>query len=222
MNAKEARKFDKYERETAFMDANRELYPAGSPGTLIADLMRPDILLVRQYAAGQISGVDERSMHIEGKQDDLDDLIDIMKQMDNAAVFLADEHPGIENVFGVPRNRSERSILAAARAQHDLSEQYETAMKPLIAEPADFRGEMLTLINNIDAANAAADVSGGESVGSTGGLKDALARLGKNSKKLDAVNRNKFRRDPVKLAEWLTASHLERDPRRKGTPVPTA
>ena len=220
MNAREARKFDRDERQIAFMDANAALYPEGSPGAAVADLMRPDILLVRQYMAGQISGVEERSMHIEEKQDDLEELQEVMTEMDNASIFLADRFPGIENVFGVPRNRSERSILAAARAQYDLSEQYEASMKPLMPERPDFRAEMLALINSIDETNAAADVSGGQSVGSTGGLKAALARLDKNSKKLDAVNRNKFRSNPVKLAEWLTASHLERAPKPKPGTTP--
>lgn len=217
MNAKEARKIDKNEREIAFMDANAALYPTGSPGEKVAGLMREDILLVRKYSSGQISGVEERLMHVGEKQDDMDELMQFMTLMDNASTVLADEFPGIENMFGLPRNRSERSILMAARAQYDLSEPYETAMKDFDLEP-NFRAEMLTLINRIEVANAAADASGGKSVGSTGGLKAAIARLTKNSKKLDAINRNKFRGNPVKLAEWLTAAHLERDPQRKDNP----
>ena len=38
---------------------------------------------------------------------------------------------------------------------------------------------------------------------------------------LDAIVRNKYRNDPVTLAEWATARHVERTPRHtKPAPAP--
>lgn len=34
-------------------------------------------------------------------------------------------------------------------------------------------------------------------------------------RKLDPLMHNKYRNDPVRLAEWLSASHVERAPRTK-------
>ena len=50
-----------------------------------------------------------------------------------------------------------------------------------------------------------------------------LDRLAALSRKLDAINRNKFRSDPAKMGAWLTASHLEREPGSKTvrTKLPT-
>ena len=38
---------------------------------------------------------------------------------------------------------------------------------------------------------------------------------------LDAVMHNKYSSQPDKMAAWLTASHIERDPKRAPTPPVT-
>lgn len=214
MNARETKKFDKNEREMAFADDSAADYAANSPGAKIAKLMRDDIALVKQFAAGQKGGTDERAMHIDNKIDALDELKELMNLLDTAADALADDFPGIENLFGLPRNRSEVSILAAAQSQYEQSAQYEAAFVEYDL-PAGFRARMLTLINDIGEANAAADTSGAHGTGSTGGLKAALRRLNSNSKKFDAINRIKYRNNPAKLGAWLRANHLEREPQSK-------
>lgn len=40
--------------------------------------------------------------------------------------------------------------------------------------------------------------------------------------KLDALVRNKYRKDRATLAEWTTATHVERAPRRKRRPEGSA
>ena len=131
--------------------------------------------------------------------------------LDRAADAISDDAPGIENLFGLPRNRSEQSILAHARAQHAAADQYEAQLKEYDS-PSDFRQEMLTMIENVEAANNSADASGETRSGSTSGLKAVLDRLAALSKKLNAVNLNKFRSAPAKMGAWLTASHLAHDP----------
>ncbi len=217
MEDKERRKFDRAERQAAYMTANAADYAANSPGAKTAALLKTDIEAVKGFAAGQASGADGRSQHVSSKHDDLDDLKELMKMLDRAGDALEDEFPGIENLFGLPRNRNEHSILAAAQAQYDASEQYESALLEYDLPPT-FRADMLDLISAINAANEAADTSGTAGAGSTGGLKAAIARLNEHSKKLDNINRNKLRSDPAKLAAWTTANHLERDPQRTTAP----
>ncbi len=219
MEDKERRKFDRAERQAAYMAANAADYAAKSPGEKVAAQINADIVLVREFAAGQTGGGRERSQHISSKHDDLDDLKELMKMLDRAGDALEDEFPGIENLFGLPRNRNEANILAAAQAQYQASEQYEAALIEYDL-PATFRAGMLQLIDRINAANNAADTSGTMSAGSTGGLKAAVERLNQNSKKLDSINRNKLRDDPAKFAAWTTANHLERDPQRTGAVKP--
>ena len=37
---------------------------------------------------------------------------------------------------------------------------------------------------------------------------------------LDGVVKNKYANDPCKLAAWLSASHVEKAPKKKETPTP--
>jgi len=210
---KEVRKLDKYERETAFSTENAADFPVNSAGGKIIALMRDDIVLVKNFAAGQTGGADERAQHTETKQEDLEELKDLMKLLDFAADAVADDFPGIENLFGIPRNRGEQSILAAARSQYELSEQFEAAMVEHDL-PETFRADMNALITRIEKTSESADRAGERGSGSTSGIKAAMSRLAANSKKLDAICRIKYRGNPQKMGEWERANHLERPPQK--------
>lgn len=219
MRDNERRKLDKYERELAYIKANAADYAKNSPADKIIVQFADAIAQVKTLAAQQFTGADGKAQHIDAKADYLQDLKDLMKMLDRAADALGDEVEGIENIFGLPRNRSEQSLLAAARAQYEAAAKYE---KQLIEYdlPADFRAEMKTAIENIETANANADVSNTIGTGATSGLKALMSNLGAMSKKLDSVNRNKHRNNPTKLGAWITASHLERAPKTDKTVQP--
>ena len=223
MRDRDVRQLDKHERQSAFATENAADFPAGSRGERLMKLMRDDIALIKRAAAGQISGAGERAQQIETKEEDLEDLMEWLKLLDYAADMLADDFPGIENLFGVPRNRSEQSIVAAGRSQHDLSAQYEAAM---IEEdvPATFRSQMKTLIERIEQRNESADIAGENSSGSVAEINAAMSRLAKNSKKFDALCRIKYRGNAAKMGAWERANHLERDPKgnkSSNNPLPT-
>lgn len=215
MRDRERNKLDKYEREAAFMADNADDYAPGSRGATIAAQFAAEISNAKTLAAGQTGGADERAQHVDVKGDALDELKRLMKRLDRAGDVLEDDFPGIENLFGLPLNRSEASILAAARAQHTASADYEAALIECDL-PADFRQTMNNLIVEIDAANAAADVAGEHSAGSTNAFRTSIEKLGKYSRHLDRINRNKHEASPRKLGAWLTASHLERAPKKSG------
>jgi hypothetical protein len=81
---------------------------------------------------------------------------------------------------------------------------------------ADFIDE---LQENIDALQAAITNQSGSLVDrkASGILIDATDERARNvRRKMDAFVRNFYRDNPAVLAEWETASHIERGPRGKG------
>lgn len=56
-------------------------------------------------------------------------------------------------------------------------------------------------------------------VGATADTEDAVADTLDNLRELDRVMKNHYRNDPQKLAEWLTASHIERKRKKDKTPA---
>lgn len=218
MEDRERNKLDKYERQAAYMQDNAADYAPGSRGGVIAPLFAAEIANAKALAAAHVGGTGGRAQQISIKDDLLDDLKRLMQRLDRAADVVADDFPGVEHLFGLPRNRNEHSIMTAARAQYDASATYEAAFIECDL-PADFRASMHDLIAQIDAANAAADVAGEHGAGSTNAFKVSMEKLGKYSRTLEAVNHNKLESNPQKMGAWLTASHLERAP-KSGTDKP--
>lgn len=213
------RKQDKFERQDAFMIENKADFPVGSPGQLAAVVNSGVIGEINSLAAEQVSGGSSAAQAIGNKDDDLDEIREMTRNMNRAANAFEDEEPGSNLKFRLPRNRSEQNILATARAYHTDSEPLnETFIEYGLA--ADFRAALLAKITSIEQRNAKADTSVEQRAGATGGLTDAARRGMANSRKLDAIVRIKYADNPQKLAAWTVASHLERAP--KSTPMPPA
>lgn len=63
----------------------------------------------------------------------------------------------------------------------------------------------------------------GGHVAASAAIDDAIARGVVLLRKLDVIVRNKYSHNPSVLAEWTTASHVERAPKhaKRSTPQPT-
>jgi len=210
----ERRKLDKFERQDAFMVENAADFPVGSVGNAAAVVNRSIVAEINSLAAEQVSGGSSAAAAIGTKEDDLDELWELMRQMNRAANAFDDEAPGSSMKFRLPRNRSEQNLLATARA-------YYTDSESLVDQFVEygmsrfFRNQLQDKITSIEQKNAHADTSTEQRAGATGGLIDAARRGMANSRKLDAIVRIKYANNPQKLAAWTVASHLERPPKKK-------
>ena len=217
----ERRKLDKFERQDAFMIENAADFPVGSPGNAAAVVNRAIIAEMNSLAAEQVSGSSAAAQAVGNKDEDLDDLWEMMRNMNRAANAFEDEVPGSDLQFRLPRNRSEQNILATARAYYADSEPLQATFVEY-GLTAFFRTALQSKITSIEQKNAQADTSVEQRAGATGGLTDAARRGMANSRKLDAVVRIKYANNPQKLAAWTVASHLDKAPKSKETqPAPT-
>ena len=209
MNRNQIRRIDKYERETLFISENPQDFPADSPAEKTAQAQNADIQLIKTLASEQASG--ESSQHISLKDDYLEEIWMLIRMINRAANSMDDEIPAIENLFRLPRNRSDRNILAAAQAYYRDSEPYETAFVEY-SVPQGFRDRLRTLIESAESAAASADTAQSNKSGATGEMKEAFAHCAARSVKLNGMVKNKYFNNPNKLTAWMTASHLERAP----------
>jgi len=212
------RKLDKFERQEAFMIDNAVDFPAGTPGNTTAEVNRLIVGELNTLAAAQVSGGSSAAAAIGNKDDDLDEIYAMMRNMNRAANAFEAEEPGSNLKFRLPRNRSGQNILATARAYYTDSETLEAKFIEYGLD-ARFRNNLQTLITSIDQKNAQADTSLEQRAGATGGLIDAARRGMENSRRMDAIVRIKYADNPQKLAAWTVASHLERAP-KKTPPTP--
>lgn len=220
MEASQKRKLEKFEREEVFLNDNLVDFPVNSPGAKALGELSGVITLIRTLAAEQVSGASSSRQHISVKDEQVDDLMQMIRNINRAANAFEDEIPGSDLKFRLPRNRSEQNILATARS-------FLADAAPLEAKfveyglPADFLAKLQALIDDVAAKGAAADSAGEQQAGATGGLIDAVQKGMNISRRLDAIIRIKYADNAGKLAAWTSASHLERAPQKpKSDPKP--
>lgn len=212
MKANQRRKLDKFERERRFMIDNAADFPSGSPGRKATAVHISIIEEVESLAARQRSGIDDSRQHTSVKDDHLDDLIEIIRDMNRVANAFADEVPGIEQKFRLPRSRSEKNYLITAQSYLTDAE----ALKAKFIEfgmDAEFLDDLQAAMLAVKGKGSDADSAVESQSAATGGLLDAIQRGMANSRKLDAIIKIKYRSNPAMLAAWAVASHLEREPR---------
>jgi len=215
MDAFQQRKLNKYQAESAFMTDNERDFPPASPGGIAAAALSAVIALILSLAGQQSSQAANQQIGIKGEL--LEDLKRLLRKINRAANALAEEIDGIEDLFRMPRRRSEENWLAAARAFYTDSAPFEDDFINYDLS-ATFRDDLMALIAAIEAAASAADTAEEQRGGATGGLIDEFRQAGKLSRRLNAIVRNKYDGNAQKLAAWEIASHLEAAPKR--TPKP--
>ena len=86
--------------------------------------------------------------------------------------------------------------------------------------PADFLEDLEADIEQFEEA-LTRRVQGREThVTATAAIDDLVERGMNAVRELDAIMRNMFANNPAKLAAWMSASHVERAPRRRAAQPP--
>jgi hypothetical protein len=169
----------------------------------------------QKAAADQASSGGLKKSGTLTKADFYDDLYEDLKAINLTAKSIADEVPGLEAKFRMPRSPSYTAVLIAARAFL----QDATPLKAKFVEyemPADFLTNLAADIEAFDAAEDDQDEGHTTRSGATKEIVEAVGEGSKALRKLDPLLRNKYRDEPVTLAEWFAASHVERPVRKKG------
>lgn len=121
---------------------------------------------------------------------------------------------GIAGKFNMPHHNGAQAYINAARAFAQEAAPYAAQMIELGLLP-DFIAHLeadVTLYESTISAKASGQV---KEVGATHGIATTAHDATVALHILDTIVRNIFKNDPVKLAEWICASHVERH-----TPVP--
>jgi hypothetical protein len=119
--------------------------------------------------------------------------------------------PGLEEKFRLPHSASDQAWLALARscAQDAVPLKAELARWSLNEKFFnDFDAQITAFAQSIESRAQKT----GERVAATASIDGAIERGTNAVRALDAVVHNTFREDAGTLAEWTSASHVERQP----------
>jgi len=162
----------------------------------------------------------ESGQEFQVKSDARESLREIMSRVAMAARSMIYAHPGITDVFHMPRNATDVDLLATGRAMY-------TASAPLEADfiaydaPGDFRDQLNTKADAFEASFGPATTAMDERVAAYAETVDEISQGARAVRILDGIVRNKYHGNPGKLAAWTSASHVEKAPKPSKPKPPT-
>ncbi len=211
MNDNENRKHQSYLRARDFGAAHASDFAPTSLGKQQLTTLATIITEIVDFAASEVTGVGHEREGTTTRREAREALREDLEAFRRTARVMAADIPGLDDKFRIPRNTNDQHLLNAARA-------FAADAEPLAAQfiahemPADFLIKLNAHIAALETAisNQASGVGAHVSAGA--GLDDAMDRADEVMRRLDAIMRNKYANTPAVLAEWLSASHIERAP----------
>jgi hypothetical protein len=219
------RRFDTFIRVRQFGLDRAGSFPAGSRGREVLDDLNEAIGELEEYAAAQSSGKRAAKESTNSKAAAFAALREDLEAIRRTARAIALTRTGFDDQFRLPNNAGEQEWLATARA-------FAADAEPIKTEfirrglPGDFLEDFNASIEAFEHSISNRAQKKGAHVAATVRLNKATERGINDLRELDAIVRNVFRNNPAVLAEWASASHTERAPRRanadKTPPKPEA
>jgi len=175
---------------------------------LFVELIR-DIATVQSLAAAQLAGIGQARQSARSRHEAR---LALHQAID--AIFRMARIMGVESQFQKLTGNSDEDLISTATA-------YATHALPLKTQfiahemPDDFIDDLNDNVATLQASIATQGDAVGDHVEASAGLETSVDSLVENMRKQDGFMKNKYANNPGVLAEWISASHIERAPRRK-------
>jgi len=199
----------------AFGIANAADFLAASLGGQQFALIHTAVTGIAGLGAAQVSGASsahaEVMSKVAGRFHLHDDLLGITTAAHSLALLGT---AGLDGKFLMPRSGGDQALLNSARAFQTDAAAFSAQLISL-GLPATFLTQLGTDITAFEASITAKGAGVGAQAGATGGLESTAHQAAIALHVLKTIVPNIYKNNPAKLAEWATASHVE-----KHTPVP--
>jgi hypothetical protein len=200
-------------------DAHIDDFVANSIGRRLFVDLKAVIAELNAHAAAEVSGrgsarkgTDMRFETRRELREDLEAIFRTAEAMDEPGNLLSEN-------FRVPRKGSDQELLNASRS---IRAKAEPLKAQFIAHEmrSDFLEDLDADIAAFEKAISDQSSAVGDHVAANAAIDAAIERGNEIVRKLDAIMRNKYANNVAVLAEWTSASHTERGPRRKAEATP--
>lgn len=225
MNDFNNRRHETFTRMTDFGKARATDFAPSSLATQLFTTLAGVVATLDQQASKHVSSHGAARQGTATREEARAVLRELMEAIRRTARVMAQEITGLDDKFRMPPPGNDQLLLTSARA-------FLVDATPLAAQfiahelPPDFLEDLADAIAALEAAMGQQSSSVGNAVAARAALEETF-ELGMDTKrKLDAIMKNKYANNPAVLAEWTSASHIERAPKHKkekpagGTPTP--
>ncbi len=219
MNDNENRRHQMFVRVHDFGIAHSGDFAATSLGKQLFTNLAGVVNELESKGASEVTGGGMARQGTTTRKQARAELREDLEAINRTARAMADTNPGLDDKFRVPRDNNDQQLLNAARA-------FAIDALPLKQQfidhelPANFLEDLNADIDAMESAMSDQSSGVGHRVAAAAAIDDAIDRGVDLVRKLDAIVRNKYSNNPATLAEWTTASHTERAPKRRGPVTP--
>jgi hypothetical protein len=219
MKDTEVRRLEMFIRVRQFGATRQASFPKDTRGSEVLAQVNAVITELEGHATTQASGARAAKEGTALKAVARAALREDLEAISRTARAMALTMPGLADKFRLPRNAGDQALLTAARAfaQDAAPLKEEFTRRGL---PAGFLSELNAGITAFEESINSRAQKTGTRIAATVAVDDAIERGMNAVRELDAIVRNVFRNDPAALAEWTSASHVERAPNHANTPKP--
>lgn len=213
MNDSDTRRMEMFFRVDQFGIAEPVLFPEGTFQAELLMTLRQIITDLQTQVSLQASGMGSARQGGQSKETARRELRASLEAISRTARVMSATIPGLEDKFRAPRSVSDQQLLAIARsfAADALPLKDEFTRRSL---PHSFIEDLNEDIAALEEAMTSRIQGTQEHITATAAI-DALIDRGMLAvRELDAIMRNRLAASPARLAAWLSASHVERPPRR--------
>lgn len=217
MNDNDRRRLEMFVRVNKFGVDNAADFPTGTVAHTLFASLDTITAQVETDSTDQQSGFSEAAQQYEVKGTAREDLRDAMGQISQTARSMEYAFDGIWNKFKWNRGLNDENLLAKARAFVIEATPYQTDFIAY-GMPPTFITELTTLANALDASFTSTAGAVAEHVAATAASAASVSSGMDIVRQLTGIVKNKYFNNPGLLAAWVSASHVEKPPKKKPEP----
>lgn len=198
-------------RSSDFLQENKIDYDANAFATAQMEQLKTNLETTGDLRELQISSDGGARQNYDIAAEANAELEEVMRDVADYAATMGDEIEGIEEKFRFPRSGGKRGRIARARVFAADALPHE-AMFTGRGMEANFIELLNTRADRLEQALASAISETARRVGSTESIMQTHKDSNKIVQTLDPIVRKRYRNNPAKLAAWIFASRVQRDP----------
>jgi hypothetical protein len=219
MKSTEARVIEMLIRVRQFGLTHASSFPAASSGAELLSVVAGAIENMEGHSADQSQHTRAARQQTRQKAAARHALRETMEAISRTARAMTRSTPGVQEKFRLPEDAREQSLLATARS-------FAADAEPLKDEfvrrgmPTTFLDDLRAQIQIVEQSLDGRAQKSAARVLATAAVAEAAESGRRAVRELDAVVRNVFSNDHSALAEWESASRVERAPHRSRQDAP--
>lgn len=213
MNDRSRAYWEAFNRMKEFGTDNAADFPSGIAHDQFIQLGTV-ITAANASSAEQLGAAAHVAQMSEAKGNSREYVRSLMDAMHDLTPAMAYQYPTVEEVFKMPKNRTDADLLAAARAFHANSAPFEAAFIAYGLSP-DFRDTLHDATDDFESALNAHNAALSDRIEAQAELTDWITQGMRCRRILNPVVNQKYKNNPGKRAAWESASHIERPTKKK-------